>query len=514
MARYKEYSYEQGALIPITFREQILPGTFEWALNDIVDNVLDLSVFDKRFINDSTGAPAYDPGIMLKIVLYAYSRGIMHSRDIAQCCVENVMFMALSAQTQPHFTTIAHFVSSMQDEIVPLFLDILLYCSEEGLIGREMFAIDGCKLASNCAKEWSGTLEEFEKRKKKLEYQVRVLVRKHRECDRSPLGEDMRKKERRAVNHLRSKIRKIDRWMRKNDDKRGAKGVKKSNITDNESAKMPSSHGVVQGYNGAAAVDAKHQVIVHAEAFGDGNDKALLKPMIEGVRENFKEIGDTDVFAKAKVTADSGFHSEENMQYVAEENIDAYVADNLFRKRDPRFADADRHKKSIDRNHTPVRKKNYFTPDDFILNETDGTLTCPAGNTLYVQNKNYVGVHGERGISYAGWKTKCRVCEIRKKCLRKENTEHRQVVKFEKSSRGPKGQFTKKMIEKFDSAFGRFIYSRRMGTVEPVFANICSTLGLNRITLRGRVKADTQWKLFSLVHNIFKIHRYGPSYAY
>jgi hypothetical protein len=98
--------------------------------------------------------------------------------------------------------------------------------------------------------------------------------------------------------------------------------------------------------------------------------------------------------------------------------------------------------------------------------------------------------------------------------LRKENTEHRQVVKFEKSGQGPKGSFTKRMIVKFDSALGRFIYSRRMGTVEPVFANICSTLGLNRITLRGRTKADTQWKLFSMVHNIFKIYRYGPSYAH
>jgi len=68
----------------------------------------------------------------------------------------------------------------------------------------------------------------------------------------------------------------IDRWLRKNDDKLGAKGLaKKSNITDNESAKMPSSHGVVQGYNGAAAVDEKHQVIVHAEAFSDGTDNAL-----------------------------------------------------------------------------------------------------------------------------------------------------------------------------------------------------------------------------------------------
>jgi transposase len=514
MARYKEYSYDQGKLIPITFHKQIVPGTFEFALNDIVDNVLDLSVFEKRFSNDETGAPAYDPCIMLKIVLYAYSRGIMHSRDISRCCEENVMFMALSADTRPHFTTIADFISSMHVEIVPLFRNILMYCAEEGLISREMFAIDGCKISSNCSKALSGTREDFDRRKKKLEYQIRFLLRKHRECDRGIQGEDMRKKERKTINHLRSKVRKIDRWLRNNDDKMGSKGVITSNITDNETAKMHSEHGMVQGFNAGAAVDEKHQVIVHAEAFSEGNDTTLLKPMIDGVRENFKQIGEKDVFTKVKVTADSGFHSEANIQFLDEEGIDAYVADNQFRKRDPRFANAQKHKVSIERRHLSIRGKHYFTPADFTHNELDGTLLCPAGNKLYVKTNNYIGVRGQRGIAYQGWKTKCRVCKIRRKCLRSEASAFRQVVKFQEPVKGSRGSFTREMIKKFDSAFGQLIYSKRMGTVEPVFANICSTLGLNRITLRGRRKADIQWKLYSMVHNIFKIYRYGASYAH
>jgi transposase len=138
MARYKEYSYNQTKLIPISFKNQIPPGTFEHALDYIVDNVLDLSVFEGRYCNDETGATPYDPAIMLKIILFAYSRGILHSRKIAQCCEENVLFMALAADTRPHFTTIADFISSMHDQIVPLFRNILLYCSEEKLISREM----------------------------------------------------------------------------------------------------------------------------------------------------------------------------------------------------------------------------------------------------------------------------------------------------------------------------------------------------------------------------------------
>jgi transposase len=135
-----------------------------YTLNYLIDNELDLSIFDKKYKNNDTGAPAYDPAILLKIVLYGYSKGIVSSRKIAQCCRENIIFMALSADTRPHFTTIAEFISSMDKENVHLFRDILLICDDQRLIGREMFAIDGCKLPSNASKERSGTKADFEKK--------------------------------------------------------------------------------------------------------------------------------------------------------------------------------------------------------------------------------------------------------------------------------------------------------------------------------------------------------------
>jgi transposase len=117
MARYKPYSYEQAKLIPLSFSQQIQQGSFEYALSYIVDVWMDLSVFEQRYANDETGAPAFDPAVLLKIILYAYSRGITHSRQIARACEENVIFMALSADTRPHFTTIAKFISEMKDQI-------------------------------------------------------------------------------------------------------------------------------------------------------------------------------------------------------------------------------------------------------------------------------------------------------------------------------------------------------------------------------------------------------------
>jgi transposase len=84
VAKYKPYSYAQGQFIPVFFKKQIQKGTFEYSLNYLIDNELDLSIFDSRFQNDETGAPAYDPRILLKAILFAYSRGITSSREIAK----------------------------------------------------------------------------------------------------------------------------------------------------------------------------------------------------------------------------------------------------------------------------------------------------------------------------------------------------------------------------------------------------------------------------------------------
>ena len=85
MARYKPVE-RNGLFLSVVLEEQILPGTFEFALHHIVDNELDLSALDQQFDNDVTGASAYDPRVMLKVVLLAYSRGLISSRSIARAC--------------------------------------------------------------------------------------------------------------------------------------------------------------------------------------------------------------------------------------------------------------------------------------------------------------------------------------------------------------------------------------------------------------------------------------------
>lgn len=515
MARYKEYDYSQGKFIPLQFDKQILPGTFEYTLHYLIDNELNLSIFDERYQNDETGAPAYDPAILLKIILYAYSRGITSSRKIAKCCEENVVFMALSADTKPHFTTIADFISSVDQEIIRLFLQVLLTCDSMGLIGKEMFAVDGCKMPSNASKEWSGTKEELRHKKEKMEKAVRQIIGRHREMDVKEKDKGIIEQEEKYVATMQEKAKKIKEWLKGNDDKPGKTGKPvKSNITDNESAKIKTSHGVIQGYNGVAVVDDKHQVIVHAEAFGAAQEHDLLKPMIEGTKENFEEIGEEDVFGKAKLVADSGYHTEGNMQMVMEEGIDAYIADTQFRKRDPRFADVDKYKERSRKERAEYfGTSGLYRAKEFTMSEDKRFCICPAGKRLYRDGGNVI-VRGNRAIKFRGRKTDCRVCEVREKCLRNPDTsEVRQVVFLQGRLTSVSETFTEKMKQKIDSIKGRLIYNRRLGTAEPPFAHIRSILGLDRFTLRGKRKVNTQWLLYCITHNLLKVHRYGEGYA-
>jgi transposase len=516
MARYKEYDYSQGKFIPIHFDKQILPGTFEYTLHYLIDNEIDLSVFDLRYKNDETGAPAYDPAILLKIILYAYSRGITRSRQIAQCCRENVIFMALSADTHPHFTTIADFISTANEEVIRLFLEVLMVCDEMKLIGKEMFAVDGCKMPSNASKEWSGTKGELKKKKEKMEKAVRQIMKRHREMDETETNREIVKQEEQYVETIKKKVKKIKQWLKENDDKPGKTGKPvKSNITDNESAKMKTSHGVIQGYDGVTVVDDKHQVIVHAEAFGKAQEHELLKPMVEGTRENFRETsGEEDVFEKAKLVADSGFHTEANMKMLMEEDIDGYVADTQFRKRDPRFAKADRYKERTRKErHKREGTKGIYALDKFNFADDLSHCICPAGKRMYRSGNNVI-LSGKQAMRFRGNKTNCLNCNLRTECLRTpEKTAVRSVAYFKGLKKDGTESYTQKMKRKIDSIKGRLIYNRRLGTAEPPFAHIRSILRLDRFSLRGERKVNTQWLLYCIVHNLTKVYRYGEGFA-
>jgi transposase len=541
---------------------------------------MDLSIFDGRYHNDETGCTAYDPKILLKVVLFAYSRGLVGSRKIEWLCRKHVTCMALACMQHPDHSTIAAFVSSMHQEILSLFRDILLACEEQQLLGGTVFALDGLKLPSNASKQWSGAIEELQHKQEKLAAKIEQLLAEHQQVDieenrRQPSSAKTRQaaeppqdascldelspqsvspdqevqheepEEQQAqdeascaadaqvqsecitetwmqdtdnrgqesgkprwperLKRLRRHAERIKHWLASHDKKIGRQGKEiTSNITDNESAKMSTSHGVIQGYNAQAVVDGKQQVIVAAEAFGDGQDGQHLSVVMPQLKENMEALGyGEDYLADKQFLADSNYFSDTNLKTCEDEALDAYIPDCNFRTRDPRFANQKRYKPTKKK-----RKTKRFGVDAFTYDEATQCYRCPQGKLLRLHACEHLVRHRVYRY-YVANEDDCRECPLRNKCLSQKRTQRKHLgipVQEPVTKAKSRGE---KMREKIDTPAGKQQYSRRLAIVEPVFANIRTHKHLDHFTLRGKQKVDIQWMLYAMVHNIEKLTNYG-----
>ncbi len=499
MAKFKRYDYSQKVLIPVSLEEQLVPGSLEFAIHMLIETRMDMSVFEGNYKNDETGRSAYDPKILLKVVLLAYARGLISSRQIERACCENVTFMALSGNQRPDHSTIATFVSSMKDQILPLFCDILLVCEQENLLGGTFFALDGVKLPSNASKESSGTILELTKKKDKIQKKVKRLLKDQIEADKDD-DDDFRPpaNRQRQIDKLKKQADRIEKWLKKNNAKISSNGRElKSNLTDNDSALMLTSGGTLQGYNGQALVDDKHQIIVHGQAFGSGQDAKHLEPMVDGAKANMEKIGQRADYFKGKIlTADTNYHNQSNLKKCHDEQLDAYIPDLKFRNRDPRFATRPRNK---------PKKGKKFVLEDFKHNKAADHYICPNGKILNLYVKKHIRDHNIYR-RYMADENDCARCSLTHRCFYRKNTKRRSL---DVPIGAANTNFSKAMQNKVDSDKGRKIYPQRFAIVEPVFANIKTQKRLDRFTLRGKIKVNIQWMLYCIVHNIEKIMNFA-----
>ena len=516
MANFKPANYNQTSMVVINFEEQLQENPFALTLHHLIDTKIDLSAFYEKYKNDNGGRSAYDPAILLKIILFAYAKGITSSREIQWQCEHNVIFKALSCDSVPHWTSIANFISAHPDAVAAVFEQVLLVCEEQGLLGHELLAIDGCKMPSNASKEHSGTLEELATKRDKIKKRIKHCMKEHQHLDkRKPREKERKEKLEQTLDSLDKHFNKIDQFLKTAAPRMGkGKTPKevKSNITDNESAKITTGNkGTQQGYNGIATVDKKHQIIVDAQAFGEAAEHHTLKPILQTIKARYQRLAiNDDIYRDGIiVTADTGFSNEANNQYLKEEKINAYIPDNKFRERDPRFKD---QKQKYGKRHQDTKKgvKETLPHSDFTFNAKKKTCLCPAGKDMLLYREASHGT-GRKILTFEGRLTDCRCCHLKDQCLRNPQSAdsrkgHGRQVQFTVATGRNATDWMKRRV---DSKHGKAIYAHRMSVVEPVFGNIGTNKKLNRFSLRGKKKVQGQWQLYCLVHNIEKIMNYG-----
>ena len=388
-----------------------------------------------------------------------------------------------------HFTTIADFISGHPLEVQAIFTQVLAYCNELGLIGGEMFAIDGLRLPSNASMGMSGTRQGLAKRLGVYQRMAEKHLSRHRQKDeRGEVTEETRERFERQQKRLRAKIANLSSFLQTMEPKKGYSGREvKSNVTDNASAAIRSSKGYVQGYIGTAATDSRNQIIIHAQAVGSANEGEHLPELLGMAQEQLaaasvqRPEGTVPVYMM-----DSDYFSEDNLQACNEREVQALIPD-INEKR-----------------YRQGNGRKRYAARDFTCDETGDYYECPAGKKLEYRRTSVLG--GRKGKEYYAHVQDCRRCPLNAACMRGKKEpgqwKHGRPLFITRSNEP--GSLCAAMRETMADERYQAIYAYRIQIAEPVFANIRHCKGLNRFTLRGKEKVNGQWQLYCMVHNLGK----------
>ena len=208
---------DQSFLMPPDVREWLPEDHFAWFVLDAVV-AMDLGAFYGAYRADGRARPAYEPAMMVALLLYAYARGVRSSRAIERACIEDVAYRVIAAQRKPDHATIARFVERHQDALAGLFGDVLGLCAKAGLVGVNVVAVDGSKVSANASREANVDYERL----------AREIVEDHRAVDAE---EDERFGDRRGdelppevatSNGRQQWFKEAKRWL---DDQRAKQGA-------------------------------------------------------------------------------------------------------------------------------------------------------------------------------------------------------------------------------------------------------------------------------------------------
>jgi len=492
MARYKYTAAGagQGIFLSVNLRAQLLPGTFEYMLNDLIGKEIDISIFDQNYRNDETGASAIPPGVLIKLIIYGYLKGMKSSRRIEELSRNNIIAKSLSEDIEPHWTTIADFISRNSGQFQDVFVKVLAYCGELGLIGGKEFAIDGLRLPSNASMEMSGTKEELEKKVWTYHRMAEKHVAKHRKQDECKgMDKEAGRHYEERQKYLKRQIGKIRSFLETMEPKRGKETAElKSNVTDNESAMIRTSSGFIQGYIGIAVTDRENQIIISADAVGSANEGGHLPEILDNTLANMgsASVG-TPEGEKLIVLMDNNYFSEANLKACRNRGVEAIIPDDQYRQR---FGE---------------NNAGRFESHDFNYHKEGDCYECPNGKML--NHLKTFKLKGREWDEYRAGSADCGSCPFTEKCIKTHKrkgtaTRMRKSLMVSKNNKG--GTLCSEMRKKLNTEEYQNRYAYRIQIVEPVFANIAYCKGLNRFMLRGKSKVNGQWKLYCMVHNLSK----------
>jgi transposase len=457
---------EQSFLMPPDVREWLPENHLVWFVLAAVEE-MDLLPFYAAYRVDGRSRPAYEPAMMVALLLYAYARGIRSSRVIERGCIEDVAFRVVAAQQRPDHATIARFIERHETALAGVFGEVLRLCARSGLANVGVIAIDGTKVQANasrnanvdyeqlareiieeakavdaaedelygdrCGDELPEELATAQGRRGWLREAKRRL---EAERDRSPQSvprsrpERVKEAKRRLEEELWTEIRANQAYenYRARDRMRNGRRLgthsppkpytppatpqARINTTDPDSRVVKGLRGFIQGYN-AQAVTNEQQIVIAAEVMTAAPDFGHLEPMLDATRREIDAVGVNDV--PGVVLADAGYWHQQQMERAIARGMQVLIPPDTSKRKTPR----------------------------------------------------------------PGWT----------------------------------GGYYAFMRRVLSSELGGGLYRRRQPMIEPVFGHTKHNRGMGRFHRRGRGAVRAEWRLIAATHNLLKLHRHALAAA-
>ena len=456
---FRSCDREQSFLLPPDPREWLPEEHFAWFVIDTVA-VMNLDTFYGAYRADGHGRAAYEPSVLVALLLYCWSRGVRSSRRIERACVEDVACRVIAAHQQPDHATIARFVERLERALAGLFGEVLWLCADAGLVSVGVLAVDGTKVAASANRDRTMDYEQIAREIVEQQIQTdRAETAEHGERRGDELPEEIktgegrrkylaaarqrleRERAERAAPVPRSRAKRLvdakarleeelaveqrandeyEAYRQRDRDKTGRglgappkpyqppeQPAGKVNLTDPDSRLVHGMRGWLQGYNVQAACNEQH-LIVAAEVTTSSPDFGNLGPMVAAARRELAAAGVSDT--PKLVVADAGYWHLEQMNEITAAGTPVLIPPDAGRRKDTR--------------------------------------------------------PGWNGGAYA---------------------------------------FMRHVLA---TDLGKTLYKQRAGLIEPIFGDTKHNRGFTRFARRGRSAARTEWRLIATTHNLRKLHQH------
>src|SRR4051812_36924615 len=350
---------DQAFLLPPDLRDWVGPGHLAWFVIDAVAE-LDLAAFYGRYREDGWGRAAYDPRVMVGLVLYAYAVGVRSARVIERRCVEDVAFRVVAANLVPDHATIARFRVEHQDALGALFGQVLAMCERAGLVRAGVVAVDSTKVAANASglanKSFAELAREILEDAAAVDAAEDERYGKARGDELPPELADpttRRARIRRLMDELdaerRAEQQQREAMLERHAEHERQTGrrppgrppiqgrpkhldrVRRVNVTDPDSRSVKTPRGFIQGYN-AQLVAADGQIIVAADVSVGSPDQGQLTPMVQAAQ---RELDAAGADGPDTVLADAGYWRKRDIQQLTDHGLTVLVPPDAHTRTEP-----------------------------------------------------------------------------------------------------------------------------------------------------------------------------------